>query len=80
MHLDLSHLFVPIAVKTLGAMGPEAGHFFRDPGRQIAAATLEPLSHQYFLQLVAVAVQRGNVAAILGTAERDSAAQYKLVA
>ena len=78
VHLDPSHFFVPIAV--LGAMGPEAGHFFRDLGRRIAAVTSEPLSHQYLLQQVAVAVQRGNAAAILGTAERDSAAQYELVA
>ena len=29
-HLDPSHFYVPIAVETLGAIGPEAGHFFRD--------------------------------------------------
>ena len=80
VHLDPSHFFVPIAVETLGAMGPEAGHIFRDLGRRIAAATSELLSYQYLLQPVAVAVQRGNAAAILGTAERDSAAQYELVA
>ena len=79
VHLDPCLFFVPIAVETLGAMGPEAGHFFRDLGQRIAAATSEPLSHQYLLQRVAVAVQRGNAAAILGTAERDSAAQYELV-
>ena len=56
VHLDPSHFFVPIAVETLGAMGPEAGHFFRDVGRWIAADTSKPLSHQYFLQQVAVAV------------------------
>ena len=40
-------IFVPIAVETLGVMGPEVGLFFRDLGRQIAVATSEPLSHQY---------------------------------
>ena len=79
VHLNPSHFFVPIAVETLGAMGPEAGYFFRNLGRRIAAATSEPLSRPYLLQRVAVAVQRGNAAAILGTAERESAAQYELV-
>ena len=49
-HLDPSHFFVPITIETLGAMGPEAGHLFRDLAQQIAAATSEPLSHQYLLQ------------------------------
>ena len=52
-------------------MGSEADHFFRDLGRWIAAATSDPLSHQYLLQDVAVAVQRCNAVAVLGTAERD---------
>ena len=58
-------------------IGPEAGHFFRDLGRQIAVATSDPLSHQYLLQHVAVAVHRGNAVAVLGTAERDSAVGYE---
>ena len=58
-------------------MGPEAGHFFRDLGRRIAAATSDPLSQQYLLQGVAVAVQRGNAAAVLGTADRDSAIGFE---
>ena len=29
--------------------------------------TQEPLSHQYLVQRIAVAVQRGNAAAVLGT-------------
>ena len=54
----------------LGAIGPEAGHFFRDLGRWIVVATSEPLSHHYLLQRVSVVIQRGNAAAILETAER----------
>ena len=55
-------------------MESEAGHFFRDLGRQIVVAISEPLLHQYLLQQVAIAVKRGNVSAILRTAESDSAA------
>ena len=50
----------------MGPIGPEAGHFFKDLSRQIAVATSEPLSHQYLLQQVFVAIQRGNAAASLG--------------
>ena len=64
-HLDPSHFFVPIAVETLDPIGPEAGHFFRDLSRRIVVATSEPLSHQYLLQRVSVAIQRGNAAASL---------------
>ena len=74
-HPDPSHFFVPIAVEALGVIGPEVGHFFRDLGRWIAVATSEPLSHQYLLQRVFVAIQRGNAAAIYWTVQRDSAAQ-----
>ena len=54
------------------AIGPAASHIFRDLGRRIAVATSEPLSHQHLLQWVSVAIQHGNAAAILGTAQRDS--------
>ena len=67
-HLDSSHFFVLVAVETLGVMGPDAGHLFRDLGRRIATATSGSLSHQYLMQHVAVAVQRGNAASVLGTA------------
>ena len=65
-HLNPSHHFVPIAVETLGAFGPEALTFIRDLGRRIMDATQEPLSHHHLRQRIAVAVQRGNAAAILG--------------
>ena len=64
-HLNPSHHFVPIAVETLGAFGPEALTFIRDLGQRIMDATQEPLSHHHLRQRIAVAVQRGNVAAIL---------------
>ena len=40
---------------------------FKDIGRRISLVTQEPLSHQYLVQRIAVAVQRGNAAAVLGT-------------
>ena len=58
-------------------MGPEAVHFFRDLGRQIAVATSDPLSHQYLQQRVATTVQQGNAVAVLGMAERDAAVGHE---
>ena len=42
-HLNPSHHFVPMAVETLGAFGPEALTFIRDLGRRIMDAPREPL-------------------------------------
>ena len=65
-HLDGSLFFVPVAVETLGVFGVEAWALFRDIARRITTVTQDPLSHQYLVQRVAVAVQRGNAAAVWG--------------
>ena len=62
-----SHIFTPVAVETLGVFGSDARTLFRDIAHRITATTQDPLAHQYLIQRVAVAVQRGNAAAILGT-------------
>ena len=41
--------------------------FLREVARRITASTQEPLALQYLLQRVAVAVQRGNTASVLGS-------------
>ena len=66
--LGNSYHFVPIAIETSGVFGPEALSFLRELGRRIKAETGEPRSLQFLLQGIAVAVQRGNTAAVLGTA------------
>ena len=70
-HSKASHHLVLVAVESLGVFGPEAWHFFRDLSQQIQDTTLEPLSHHYLIQQVAVAVQWGNAAAILGSSGSD---------
>ena len=71
-HLEASHLFIPVAVETLGVFGPEARSFIRELGRRLSEVTSEPLSHHHLVQQIAVAVQRGNTAAVLGSSEPDS--------
>ena len=46
-HREASFLFVPVAVETCGAFGPEAGEFFRDLGRWVKRATDEANAYQY---------------------------------
>ena len=66
-HLNSIHHFVPVAVETSGVFGPEAMTFVKELGRRVRAETGEPRSLQFLLQGMAVAIQRGNAAAVLGT-------------
>ncbi len=59
-HMEATHFFVPVAIETLGAFGPDARSFLKDLGNRLKASTHEPLSHYYLLQRIVVAVQRGN--------------------
>ena len=66
VHLESSHIFIPIAVETLGALGPQAQSFFKEVARRVKSVTNEPRSHEFLIQRVAVAIQRGNAASVLG--------------
>ena len=67
--LAATHHFVPVAIKTTGVFGPEAHSFLPKLGRRIREESGEALSSHHLCQRIAVAVQRGNAAAILGTAQ-----------
>ena len=64
--LPASHSFTPVAIETLGAIGPRSMLFLRDLGRRIALESGEPRSTDYLLQRLSVAVQRGNAASVQG--------------
>ena len=66
-HLDSSYLFTPVGIETSGAFGLEALRFFRELGCQVKRATSEDNAHQYLVQKISVAVQRGNAASVLGS-------------
>ena len=66
MHLDSSHCIVPVAVETLGVFGKAARHFFKEVAQRVKLATDDSLAHQYLVQRISVAVQRGNAAGVLG--------------
>ena len=64
--LPASHLFCPVAIETLGAVGPQSLALIKDIARRIASETGESRAGEYLLQRLSVAVQRGNPAAVLG--------------
>ena len=65
-HLDSSYLFVPVAIETCGSFGSKAREFFQEVGRQVKRATQEGNAYECMTQRIAVAVQRGNAASVLG--------------
>jgi hypothetical protein len=60
-------IFIPVAIETSGVWGTEGLRFVKEIGRRIARITEEARSTQYLIQRISLTVQRGNVAAILGT-------------
>ena len=61
------YLFVPQAIETSRAFGPAAIFFFIDLGKRVADQLDKTRAYSFLLQHVAVEVQLGNTAAILGT-------------
>ena len=59
--------FVAVVVETAGAMGTDALDFFADIGSRVRAVSNEVQSRSFILQQVSVALQRGNMASVLGT-------------
>ena len=66
-----TYYFVPVVIKTLGALGEGASTFFYDLGLLIATVASEPRSYEFLLQRLSVAVQRGNAACVLRTFSRQ---------
>ena len=65
--LLVSYHFVPVAIETSGVIGQGALSFIREVGSRLQAKNGEPQSHHDLKQRIAVAIQRGNAAAVLGT-------------
>ena len=66
-HLDVSHIFAPVAIETLGTFGPRTIEFLRELGHQLRLATGESKGAAYFRQRLSVAIQRGNTVLVMGT-------------
>ena len=68
--LAVYYTFVPIAIKTLGPMGPKAKTFLLELGRRLRQQTEEPRSTS-LLQRISMAIQKGNAFAIMGSIPRE---------
>ena len=65
MHLLPTCHFIPVAVETLGIFGKAAHSLFKDITRRVKLVTEDDMTHQHFVQRIAVAVQRDNAASVL---------------
>jgi len=65
--LSRTHVFVPVAVETLGAWDQEGLNWVVELGRRITKATGDVRETFFLLQRLSVAVQKGNAASIRGT-------------
>ena len=65
--LPPGHYFSPVAIETMGAVGPKSMALLRDVGHRIAEETGKVRARDFLFQRLSVAVQRGNCASVLGT-------------
>ena len=65
--LALSYLFSPIAIESLGAVGPKSWNFLMDLGRRIKMYSSENKAFSYLIQRLSVAIQQGNATLVRGT-------------
>jgi hypothetical protein len=65
--LATTHIFMPIALETLGTMNTEALDFFADLGRRIAANSNDNRETSFLFQRLSVIVQRYNAVAFRGS-------------
>ena len=56
-NLPPGHFFVPIAIETLGAIGPRSLALLKELGNRIRGETGEAKSTEYLIQRLSVAVQ-----------------------
>ena len=62
-----------MAIETMGTWGACGLAFINEVGRRIAAVTGDTRSTAFLKQRLALAVQRGNAASVLGTLSSASA-------
>ena len=65
--LESRYVVQPVAIETLGVMGPSTHSFLRDLGRRIELASEDSRATNFLLQRVSVEIQRGNAAAVNGS-------------
>jgi hypothetical protein len=62
-----SHIFMPVAVETMGSWTVEGLGFIKDLGRRISAITGDLREAAFLFQRLSVAIQQGNAASVFAT-------------
>jgi len=73
--LSSSHIFCPVAIKTLGPLADELQHFLAETGRRATLCTVDPWEAAFLYQQISVAIQHFNIvclASSLTTSESPS--------
>src|SRR6218665_964245 len=60
---SLTHIFVPVAIETLGPINDKGLEFIADLGRHLTQATGEPRESSFFFQRLSITIQRFNAVA-----------------
>jgi hypothetical protein len=71
-YLGQQFLFLPVAVETSGVWDPDGLRFLREVGVRVAAVTGDKRASNFLLQRMSIAIQRGNVSAVLGSLPRGA--------
>lgn len=66
-HLREQFIFVPVSSETTGVFGKIGYKILNEIGIRITETTKEKRATSYLFQRIGIAIQRGNVASILGT-------------
>ena len=61
-----THIFVPVAVETSGALGKDALNFLHQLALRIRSSSHDPLEYLKLCQKISVCIQNYNCASILG--------------
>ncbi|XP_048484626.1 uncharacterized protein LOC125490201 [Plutella xylostella] len=65
--LDSTYLFLPFGVETMGPWGPDAKSLVKEITSRLADVSGDKRAGAYLRQRLSLAIQRGNVASVLGT-------------
>ena len=66
-NLNNQYTFLPVAVETFGAWGPQGLELIKQIGNKLSELTGDRRSTSFLFQRISIAIQRGNAASIFGT-------------
>ena len=65
--LSSSHIFIPVAVESLGPLADDAHRFITEIGRRMTFSTGDPRETAFLYQRISVAIQRYNAVCLTNT-------------